>query len=78
MVSPLSALKKAFNKERVDVNEYPNNTLSREVVAALPDQDICLVFANADAGEGYMASNKVSGDRNDLYLQKGGDALILE
>ncbi|CRK20004.1 hypothetical protein BN1723_012015 [Verticillium longisporum] len=41
------------------------------------DKDVCFVFANADAGEGFLAWGSVGGDRNDLFLQKGGDDLIL-
>jgi beta-glucosidase len=37
-----------------------------------------LVFANSDAGEGFVAWDGVRGDRNDLFLQKDGDDLVLE
>ena len=42
----------------------------------LDGQEICLVFANADGGEGYIAYKGIRGDRNDLYLQNGGDRLV--
>ena len=53
MIEPLSALKDAFNKDSVYVTDWPENTLPKhkEVVN---DQDLCIVFANADAGEGFL------------------------
>ena len=44
--------------------------------AILIDQDVCIVFANSDSGEGYKSWEGINGDRNDLNLQKGGDLLI--
>lgn len=36
------------------------------------------MFANADAGEGYVGWEDVHGDRPDLHLQLGGDELIVK
>ncbi|KAH8601466.1 glycoside hydrolase family 3 protein [Bisporella sp. PMI_857] len=77
LVTPIEALKKAFNKDKVYVTEFPSNTPPfQKAPALLKDQDVCIVFANADSGEGYKAWNGINGDRNDLFLQKGGDRLI--
>lgn len=38
--------------------------------------DVSLVFVNADSGEGYISVDGNEGDRNNLTLWKGGDALI--
>lgn len=51
-------------------------TNANPVPGALEDQDICLVFINADAGEGFISHDGVAGDRPDLYPQKGGDKLV--
>jgi beta-glucosidase len=75
LIEPMSALRAAFNNETVYVTDWLENTLPTEK-QILEDQDVCIVFANADAGEGYLAYEGIRGDRNDLYLQKGGDKLI--
>jgi beta-glucosidase len=77
LIAPGTALKKAFNSARVSVTEFPRNSLPlKEAPAILKDQDTCIIFANADSGEGYKAWNGIKGDRNDLFLQKGGEKLI--
>jgi hypothetical protein len=77
LITPASALKEAFNKDRVYVTDYPTNSPPFEKTPViLKDQDICIVFANSDSGEGYLASEGIHGDRNDLFLQKDGDRLI--
>lgn len=77
LIDPASALKKAFNTDKVYVTDFPTNTPPfKQTPIILKDQDVCIVFANADSGEGYMASGGIRGDRNDLFLQNGGDELI--
>jgi len=77
LISPVSALKKAFNEERVYVTDYPTNSPPLKAAPAIiKDQDLCIVFVNSDAGEGYLAADGIRGDRNDLFLQKGGDDLV--
>ncbi|KAF2017320.1 glycoside hydrolase family 3 protein [Aaosphaeria arxii CBS 175.79] len=75
LIEPVSAIRKAFNEEAVYVTDWVENKLPKEK-EILEDQDLCIVFANSDAGEGYTKWEKVRGDRNDLNLQKGGDELI--
>ncbi|ORX97354.1 beta-glucosidase 1 precursor [Clohesyomyces aquaticus] len=75
LVEPLWALRQQFNNDSVYLVDYPSNHLPKDKTL-LEEQDVCIVFANADAGEGYLSSDKIRGDRNDLYLQKGGDKLI--
>ncbi|CAL3964401.1 unnamed protein product [Diplocarpon coronariae] len=78
LITPASALKEAFNKDRVYVNDYPTNKPPfKKSPDILEDQDFCIVFANADAGEGYISHDGINGDRNDLFLQNGGDELIV-
>ena len=77
LITPISALQEAFNEKRVSVSAYPTNSLPiKEAPAILNDQDLCIVFANSDSGEGYMKADGINGDRNDIFLQKGGDLLI--
>jgi beta-glucosidase-like glycosyl hydrolase len=79
LITPASALKEAFNKDKVDVTDYPTNDPPfKTTPAILKDQDICIVFANSDSGEGFIGWNGIRGDRNDLFLQKGGDDLIIK
>lgn len=79
LIPPVDALREGFNDDKVIFTEFlSNNVRSKKNPKAFHDQDICLVFANSDAGEGFLAWGSVGGDRNDLYLQKGGDDLILE
>ncbi|KAL5113881.1 hypothetical protein ACEQ8H_008231 [Pleosporales sp. CAS-2024a] len=75
LVEPLSAIRQAFDKDKVYVTDWLENKLpdQKEI---LEEQDLCIVFANADAGEGYLHYEHIRGDRNDLFLQKGGDQLI--
>jgi beta-glucosidase-like glycosyl hydrolase len=53
LIDPLSALRKAFNNESVYVTDWPENVLPREK-EIIEDQDLCIVFANAHGGEGYL------------------------
>ncbi|KAF7562368.1 hypothetical protein G7046_g1782 [Stylonectria norvegica] len=79
LVSPVEALRKGFNGEKVEITESLSNKLQHEKQPhVLDDQDVCLVFANADAGEGFLAWGSIGGDRNDLFLQKGGEALVVD
>ncbi|KAF7373134.1 Fn3-like domain-containing protein [Mycena sanguinolenta] len=50
------------------------NFANQTAIASLADT--CLVFVNADSGEGYITVDENAGDRNNLTLWKGGEALI--
>ncbi|KAJ5566760.1 CAZyme family GH3 [Penicillium sp. DV-2018c] len=73
LVSPWEALQSAWSKDSVDVRGYLTNNVALEDLA---DRDLCLVFANADGGEGFIRSEGVDADRNDLFLQKNGTQLV--
>ncbi|KAJ6150924.1 hypothetical protein N7470_007518 [Penicillium chermesinum] len=73
LVSPSEALKTAWSAENTEVNAYLTNQVTDEDLA---EQDLCIVFANADGGEGYIHSEGIKGDRNDLFLQHNGAQLI--
>lgn len=77
LVAPFDALRRAFNDEKVYITGLPVQKLpSKNASEILRDQDLCLVFINSDAGEGFIAAGGIRGDRNDLYSQKGGDDLV--
>lgn len=77
LVTPLKALESAFDLELVKVVSVLSNSVPFKSSAALLEgQDVCIVFVNSDAGEGYLSWGRVRGDRNDIHLQKGGDKLV--
>ncbi len=52
LVEPLSAIRAAFDNKTVYVTDWLENKIPNEK-EILQDQDLCIVFANADSGEGY-------------------------
>lgn len=79
LVPPVEALRNGFNTSQVTLSEYLTNTPSfSDDARILADQDVCIVFGNADAGEGFVRWANVAGDRPDLFLQKGADDLIVK
>ena len=76
LVDPLSAINSTFDPEAVDVIASLRNKVKGKLHDTLSKQDMCVVFANADGGEGHRAWNGVRADRNDLELQKNGNQLI--
>lgn len=77
LVTPVDALQSAFDKKNVEVTSVlDDKLLLKNPPSSLKNQDLCIVFVNSDGGEGYLSWNGVRGDRNDLYLQKGGDKLV--
>ena len=73
LVAPADALHADFDPDSVDITDEPTN--SPDLSSAIP-QDICIVFINSDAGEGYVSWENVKGDRPGLYPQKDGDKLV--
>ncbi|OLN96450.1 putative beta-glucosidase E [Colletotrichum chlorophyti] len=79
LVPPVDALKRGFKSDKVEISEHLTNSLPfKKNPSILHDQDVCIVFANADSGEGFLSSDGIKGDRNDLRLHKGGDDLIVQ
>ena len=74
-VDPYSAIRAAFRNTDFDLRSSLTNNPA-EAQQYLKDRDLCIVFANADAGEGFTHVGSINGDRNDLDIQKGGDELI--
>lgn len=73
LVSPFEALKSEWSAENTDVQGHLTNDVADEDIV---NQDLCLVFANSDGGEGFIQSEGIKGDRNDLFLQHNGAQLI--
>jgi beta-glucosidase len=73
LVTPWDALHSAWSADTVDVRGYLTNAVAVKDVA---EQDLCVVFANSDGGEGFIKNDGIDGDRNDLFLQRNGIALI--
>ncbi|WYZ39618.1 hypothetical protein EsH8_III_001532 [Colletotrichum jinshuiense] len=79
LVPPVEALRHSFKADKVELSEYLTNSPPfKKDPSVLHNQDVCIVFANADSGEGFLSWGGVAGDRNDLKLQNGGDDLILQ
>ncbi|PGH10536.1 hypothetical protein AJ80_07479 [Polytolypa hystricis UAMH7299] len=73
LITPWKSLSTAFNNDTVTVSGYLNNNVRDEDIH---NSSLCIVFANSDAGEGYLRYEDIRGDRNDLFLQKDGGNLV--
>ncbi|KZS91574.1 hypothetical protein SISNIDRAFT_413800 [Sistotremastrum niveocremeum HHB9708] len=78
LIDPLSAIANWVHENSPDTMiEYVTNDYNYNQVTSLATQaDLCMVFANADSGEGYITVDGNAGDRNNLTLWHSGDTLI--
>jgi beta-glucosidase len=76
LVTPLEAITNFYDETNVDIKSYNGTKMNDDLEGIARDSDLCLVFTNADGGEGYIESDGIAGDRNNLWLQNGGNALI--
>ena len=77
LVPPIEALISSFSNDSVVLTQQLSNTLPTKMARSLlSDQDLCIVFITADAGEGFESWDGIRADRNDLYANKDGDALV--
>ncbi|PQE29236.1 putative beta-glucosidase protein [Rutstroemia sp. NJR-2017a BBW] len=76
LISPVTALKAQAAKDDTRVRNVSNNYDFAAVAAAVKGAEAAIVFANANGGEAYITVDGNSGDRNNLTLWGGGDALI--
>ncbi|KAI5251760.1 putative beta-glucosidase [Aureobasidium subglaciale] len=80
LVAPHSAIENEVRSHGKSVesilDSYAYNQI--DVLAQRTDEvdGACIVFANADAGEGYIIVDGNQGDRNNLTLWQGGEAVI--
>ncbi|KAJ7611229.1 glycoside hydrolase superfamily [Roridomyces roridus] len=79
LVDPLSAIGTHIRSinPTVVVDAVTNDFNLKAVSDAASLADTCLVFVNADSGEGYITVDGNAGDRNNITLWHGGDNLIL-
>lgn len=75
LITPIEALQTVFSEDRVQVHSVLINSLAQNDLLEASRQDLCLVFINSDAGEGFASWDHLT-DRNDLYSQKNGDQLV--
>ncbi|OAL75538.1 hypothetical protein A7D00_1137 [Trichophyton violaceum] len=73
IITPWDEIKKTYDSNNVSLNEYLYNGIQDN---DLEDKDLCIIFANADSGEGFASWEGIYGDRNDLSIQKDGNNLI--
>ena len=73
LVPPIEALEATFDLDSVELTKNLTNDVSNPSLFA--NQDLCIVFVNSDAGEGFKIWNGIT-DREDLHPQKGGDDLV--
>ncbi|KAK3396674.1 glycoside hydrolase superfamily [Sordaria brevicollis] len=78
LITPIDALRREFDPSTISLHTHLSNSLplTSSEKQAIADLDLCLVFVNADSGEGFTSWSNVRGDRPDLFLQKNGDGLI--
>ena len=76
LVAPATALLLRAEADGTAFSNVESNWDLDAAIEAATDVDVALVFANANAGENYVFIEDNEGDRNNLTLWKGGDALI--
>jgi beta-glucosidase-like glycosyl hydrolase len=76
LVDPLTALNSSFDLSAVELTSSLTNGVSSKLRKTLGEQDLCIVFGNADSGEGHKIWASQRADRNDLEIQKGANRLI--
>lgn len=76
LISPATALEKQAEADGTVFTNVKGNFDLDAARAAASNASVAIVFANADAGEGYTTLDGNFGDRNNLTLWKGGDELI--
>ena len=82
LITPLEAIKAEVRKHRgafedvIDSAAYDQITALARRVSQPGVDGVCIVFANSDAGEGYITVDGNEGDRNNLTLWDKGNELI--
>ncbi|KDQ52334.1 glycoside hydrolase family 3 protein [Jaapia argillacea MUCL 33604] len=77
LITPLEAIQARARLNRSSVNWVLNDYDYSLVQSTVAEQNVAIVFVNADSGEGYINVGGNLGDRNNLTAWHGGDALIL-
>ncbi|KAG8528765.1 uncharacterized protein KY384_006453 [Bacidia gigantensis] len=74
LVTPLKALEGSFDEGSVTLESSLSNS-PKDLPRGLSTMDLCFVFVNSDAGEGFHQPEGIS-DRKNLSVQKDGDKLV--
>lgn len=77
LIAPFDALNSTFDHSAVEITAHKKQA-AKHAGGLAENQDLCIVFANSDAGEGFLSWGPVKGDRPNLKTQKQGDTLIAE
>lgn len=79
LIDPLSAIQTYAHEQNPTaiIQSVLSDYDYASVNATAKQASTCLVFANADSGEGYINVSGNAGDRNNLTLWHSGDQLIL-
>ncbi|KAK3323239.1 glycosyl hydrolase family 3 N terminal domain-containing protein [Cercophora scortea] len=74
-VAPYDAIKTRAQSEGASVTLSSSDSTSG-VSGTVSGADVAVVFITSDSGEGYITTEKVAGDRNDLDPWHGGNQLV--
>ncbi|KAL1962259.1 hypothetical protein VTN77DRAFT_9849 [Rasamsonia byssochlamydoides] len=78
LVDPLAAIQQRAIQDGTEVQYVLDNFATSQIDQVASQATVCLVFINADSGEGYIEVGGNYGDRNNLTAWLGGDALVQE
>ncbi|KAM5539627.1 hypothetical protein V8D89_006736 [Ganoderma adspersum] len=76
LITPLEAIQARAREDHSSVSWFLSNWDLEGAAATALGQDVALVFANADSGEGAFTVDGNEGDRSNLTLWGNGDNLI--
>ncbi|KAI0080033.1 beta-glucosidase [Panus rudis PR-1116 ss-1] len=76
LISPLEAIQARSRRDNALVTWWLNNFDTRGAANAVVDNEVALVFVNADSGEGYITVDGNEGDRKNLTLWQNAENLI--
>lgn len=77
LIDPVSAIKNFTAKKGGAVQNVTTNNYNLAGISSVASKAaVAIVFVNTDAGEGYITVDQNIGDRNNLTLWQGGEAVI--
>ncbi|KAF8575983.1 glycoside hydrolase family 3 protein [Ramaria rubella] len=78
LIDPLSAIQTFVHDQAptIPIEAVLDDFNYAQVTTVGAEADVCLVFVNADSGEGYITVDGNAGDRTNITLWHGGEALI--
>lgn len=76
LVTPETAIQNEIVGNNGVFQSITDSFATMQIQALAGQASVAIVFANADSGEGYLNVDGNLGDRNNLTLWQGGDALV--